>query len=227
MMGMGSFLPGILSGKWGEAQMKNALIYQTSEYDCGPTTLNNAVRYLFEREQITPEFLQNIYMYTLDAYNDDGESGKSGTSAMAMRFLSCWFNQYGEKKKFPIWSQFIEEEQVSVKQNGLITECLQQGGVAVAWVWIGDEGHYVLLIEIKDNRIGLFDPYYTDAYPENDKVKVVSEKNGTVNRWDDCEIMNSGLTQNYSFGSVEKRGAMLLYNNDTRKTPEKTIEYII
>lgn len=207
--------------------MKNPLIYQTSEYDCGPTTLINAVRYLFEREQITPEFLQNIYMYTLDAYNDDGESGKSGTSAMAMRFLSCWFNQYGEKKKFPIWSQFIEEDQVSMTQNSIITECLQQGGVAAAWVWLGGEGHYVLLIEVKDNRIGLFDPYYTDSYPENDKIRVVSEKNGTINRWVDCQIMNSDLSQDYSFGSVEKRGAMLIYNSSTRKTPEKTIEYMI
>ena len=209
--------------------MKNTLIYQTSEYDCGPATLINAVRYLFEREQITPEFLQNIYLYTLDAYNDDGESGKSGTSAMAMRFLSCWFNQYGKKKKFPIWSQFIEEDQVSVKQNSIITECLQQGGVAAVWVWVwlGGEGHYVLLVEVKENNIGLFDPYYTEAYPESDKVRVVSEKNGTINRWVDWEVMNSDLIQDYSLGSVGKRGAMLIYNSSSRKTPEKTIEYMI
>ena len=27
--------------------MKNLLIYQSTEYDCGPTTLTNAIRYLF------------------------------------------------------------------------------------------------------------------------------------------------------------------------------------
>ena len=87
--------------------MKNKLIYQTSEYDCGPTTLVNELRLLFDREQISPEMLRAIHLYTLDSYNDDGEDGKSGTSAMAIRFLSCWVNQYGEKKKFPIYSVFL------------------------------------------------------------------------------------------------------------------------
>ena len=35
--------------------MKNLLIYQSTEYDCGPTTLTNAIRYLFDREEIYPD----------------------------------------------------------------------------------------------------------------------------------------------------------------------------
>ena len=34
--------------------MKNLLNYQTSEYDCGPVSLLNGIRYLFEREEIVP-----------------------------------------------------------------------------------------------------------------------------------------------------------------------------
>jgi len=30
--------------------MKNQLIHQTSCYDCGPTSITNAMRFLFERE---------------------------------------------------------------------------------------------------------------------------------------------------------------------------------
>ncbi len=30
--------------------MKNPLNYQTTEYDCGPTTLINAISFLFEKE---------------------------------------------------------------------------------------------------------------------------------------------------------------------------------
>lgn len=30
--------------------MKNPLRYQMSEYDCGPTSMLNAISYLFERE---------------------------------------------------------------------------------------------------------------------------------------------------------------------------------
>ena len=35
--------------------MKNPLHYQLSEYDCGPTSMMNALAYLFEREEIPPE----------------------------------------------------------------------------------------------------------------------------------------------------------------------------
>ena len=31
--------------------MKNPLHYQFSEYDCGPTTMQNAISFLFEREE--------------------------------------------------------------------------------------------------------------------------------------------------------------------------------
>lgn len=34
--------------------MKNPLHYQLSEYDCGPTSMMNALAYLFEREEIPP-----------------------------------------------------------------------------------------------------------------------------------------------------------------------------
>ena len=35
--------------------MKNDLISQSSEYDCGPTCMTNAIRFLYEREESQPE----------------------------------------------------------------------------------------------------------------------------------------------------------------------------
>ena len=52
--------------------MKNPLHYQFSEYDCGPTTMQNAISFLFEREEIPPEILRNIMLYCLDCYSSDG-----------------------------------------------------------------------------------------------------------------------------------------------------------
>ena len=68
--------------------MKNPLHYQLSDYDCGPTTMLNAVSYLFEREDIPPEVIRNIMLYSLDCYSAEGVQGKSGTSRMAKMFLS-------------------------------------------------------------------------------------------------------------------------------------------
>lgn len=209
--------------------MKNNLSYQTSEFDCGPTTLCNALRYLYERDQITPELLKNISLYTLDAYNEAGESGKSGTSKMAMRFLSSWFNQYGRNKNFPIYSEFIENKQVYIGQNSRITHCIQQKGVVVARVLLGGDGHYVLITDLQDSSVGLFDPYDVS---ESHVITFTRSLNVTdqpkkMNRLVKPEIMNVESNESYSFGKYALREAMLIYNTETRQTAEKTIEYMI
>ena len=48
--------------------MKNPLHYQLSEYDCGPTSMMNAIAYLFEREEIPPEAVRNMMLYCLDCH---------------------------------------------------------------------------------------------------------------------------------------------------------------
>ena len=210
--------------------MKNKLIYQTSEYDCGPTTLINALRVLIERNQISPDILRAINMYTLDSYNDKGEDGKSGTSAMAIQFISCWFNQYGEKKKFPIFSEFLQKESVYIGQTGKINECLLQGGVVLLWIWLDREGHYVLLTGLNSDGVELFDPYYIDDCEEHfkdDRIRVVYGHEDRMNRIINVDLLNETGVESYSMGPVENREALLIYNKDTRNTPEKTIEYII
>ena len=72
--------------------MKIPLHYQVSNYDCGPTSLVNALCVLFEREDIHPELIRNIMLYCLDCYNLQGEEGRSGTSRLAMMYLSNWMN---------------------------------------------------------------------------------------------------------------------------------------
>lgn len=209
--------------------MKNILNYQTSEFDCGPTTLCNAMRYLYEREQISPELLKTISLYTLDAYNDEGETGKSGTSKMAMKFLSSWFNQYGKTKKFPIYSEFLEGDQVYIGANSRITSCLQQHGVVVARVLLLGDGHYVLLNSLEDGKVGLFDPYDIEGVVDTPipGVTLVNDQPKKINRIVNPKIMNIDSKESYSFGPASIREAMLLYNTEFRLTPEKTIEYII
>lgn len=81
----------------GEARlMKSPLRYQISDYDCGPTSMLNAVSFLFEREQIPPELIRNIMLFSLDAFSPDGAFGKSGTSCTAMMFLSNWLSGFGQ-----------------------------------------------------------------------------------------------------------------------------------
>lgn len=213
--------------------MKNVLNYQSSEYDCGPTTLTNALRYLFERCDIPPELLKAIALYTLDAYNDQGETGKSGTSAMAMQFLANWFEQYGRCKRFSISATFLRAQQVRVLQSSEIVGCIQQGGVAVVRCWLGGDGHYVLLTRVMGEEIGLFDPYaiHPQAFSAEkllaQGIRLVSDQPCIMNRIVRADILDSQSKANYSMGSYPIREAMLLFNQQTRLTVEKTIEYVI
>lgn len=211
----------------GAVTMKNYLNYQTSDYDCGPTTLTNAIRFLFEREEILPELVKAISLYTLDAYNESGEFGKSGTSRMAMMFLSNWFNQFGRSKSFPITTSFLMDEQVTLKESGRIHECLVQGGVAIICCWLGEDRHYVLLTGMEGGFVDMFDPYDEVDFSGHCDIKVIKDEPKKRNRRVKAERIESDGKDWYAFGEVQGREAMLLFNTRTRLTPERTIEYMI
>lgn len=207
--------------------MKNLLSYQTSEYDCGPTTLLNAFRYLFEREEIVPEIIKTISLYTLDSYDKNGDYGKSGTSRMAMMFLSNWFNQYGKFKNFPIHTEMLLDENVYIKQNSKIIECLQQGGAVILLVWLGGCKHYILLTDTEEDYLYLFDPYDWEEPVDGENVILIQDSPKKMNRKVKKDIINMESEDHYALGLKIGREAMLLYNTNTRNTPEKSIEYFI
>ncbi|MFV0343256.1 MAG: peptidase C39 [Anaerocolumna sp.] len=207
--------------------MKNQLSYQCSEYDCGPTTLLNAMRYLFEREEILPDIIRAISVYTLDAYDHQGEYGKSGTSRMAMEFISGWFNQFGLTKHFPIYTEMIRDDNVRIYQNSKIVECIQQQGVAIARVWLGGCEHYILITDVEENYLCIFDPYDWEKPLKKGEVIKIEGQPKKVNRKVLMDIFNEESERDYSFGKLEGREIMLLFNTKNRNTPEKTIEYFI
>lgn len=128
--------------------MDNPLRYQMTEYDCGPTSMLNAVSYLFRRDEIPPELTRNIMLYCLDCFGEDGSTGRRGTSRMAMMFLSNWLNGYGETGHLAVSSRYLSGREVNFSQNGPLRDALRRGGAAV--VRLDLEGwHYVLLTRIE------------------------------------------------------------------------------
>ncbi len=206
--------------------MKNPLHYQLSEYDCGPTSMLNAMSYLFEREKLSPELLRNIMLYCLDCYGADGSSGKSGTSCMAMMFLSNWLNGFGTAGHLPVSSLFLSGEAVNFGQNGLLRDALCRGGAAV--VRLDLEGwHYVLLTGMKGESVYMFDPYYRLEPFEDKEIKIVSDSPGEYNRIVPARYFDRETLEIYAFGPKEGREAVLLFNEETKLTQDKTVEYVI
>lgn len=206
--------------------MKNPLSYQTTEYDCGPTTMMNAIRYLFRREDIPPDVVKSIMMYTLDAYNTKGESGKNGTSSMAILFLTNWLNQFGQVKNFSIRCEYLKGEAAVINQNSSIADALRQGGAVVVRLMFGI-WHYALLTGIGDGYVELFDPYYRiKPFGEKD-IEMIPDQPLKANRRVTFQRLNDTGKGYYAMGQIDTREAVILFNTKTRKTPERTIEYFI
>ena len=119
--------------------MKIPLRYQVSEYDCGPTSLLNALNYLFQREEISPELIRNIMLYSLDCYGSGGAPGKRGTSRMAMMFLSNWLDGVGKTGILPVESRYLSGRDVRMDAHSSLVDALHRNGVAVVRLYLDGE----------------------------------------------------------------------------------------
>ena len=204
--------------------MKIPLRYQISEYDCGPTSLLNALSFLFQREEIPPELIRNIMLYSLDCYGKEGAPGKSGTSRMAMMFLSNWLEGAGHTGLLPITSRYIRGKDVSMGQNSLVVDALHRKGAAVVRLYFEGE-HYVLLTGEEREKILLFDPYYLSH--EVPGIESTEAHPFRYNRKVPFGYFNRETKEPYALGAMEEREAVLLFNERTKLTAESTIEYFI
>lgn len=209
--------------------MKNPLHYQLSEYDCGPTSLLNAISFLFEREEIPPEILRNIMLYCLDCYGPEGSAGKSGTSCTAMMFLSNWLQGLGDIGKLPVSSRYLRGLDVYVADDSLILDALHRGGVAVVRLYY-EVAHYVLFTGTVGGRILMFDPYYqTEPFtnPDEKDALIIEDHPFSWNRSVPFSYFNRESMELYALGDIPGREAVLLFNRKTVLTEEDTIEYFI
>lgn len=203
--------------------MQNPMTYQVSEYDCGPTAVLNAIRYLFRREDIPPIIIKSVYNYTLDGFNERGECGKTGTSHMAMKFLSHWFNQYATQMKFPIHTEFLSGEEVWLEPGCKLYECLQNGGVAVIRLWYGCP-HYVTAVGIEDDCMLLFDPYYRPDPFTVWGIEKIDDHPLAYNRKVALTRMQQHKRRAYALHNLDTRELLLMHNTSKddhyRNTPE-------
>jgi len=198
--------------------MKNLLNYQTSEYDCGPVSLINGIRYLFDREEVCPDAIKFIMLYSMDTYNEEGELCKHGTSPAAMNYIASWLNHFSCAKKFPIRCEYFSGEEVSICENGPIVNALRQGGVVILRLFL-EVPHYVLLTGIKGDRILLFDPYYEEQddpdFDEEyltDEIIFINDCPKKANRSVSIERMNRLSKGYYEMGEYACREALIMFN---------------
>ena len=198
--------------------MKNVLNYQTCEYDCGPVSLLNGIRYLFDREEIYPDLVKFIMLYSMDTYNEHGELCKRGTSAAAMNHIANWLNHFSETRNFPIHCDFLSGEQVTLLPGSPIWTVLEKGGAVVLRVNL-ECWHYVLLTGLSGDCALLFDPYYEEVDdPEFDEeyhteeIRFLYDTPKQANRLVSIARINRTDTGYYQMGDFKGREAVTMLN---------------
>ncbi len=196
--------------------MKNPLHYQLTEYDCGPTSMLNAVSFLFEREEIPAEIVRETMLYCMDCHGADGLCGKMGTSCTAMMFLANWYNNLGHTGQLPIACDYLRGEGVSLEEGSEVVNALSHGSVVVVRLSLEDD-HYVLLTGISDNKdcVYMFDPYYVEKHFEEKDILFVSDHPFSYNRIVPVKYLNREEGKVYALGPAAEREAIIL--TDVRK----------
>ncbi len=200
--------------------MKNLLNYQTCEYDCGPVSFLNGIRYLFDREEIYPDIVKFIMLYCMDTYNEHGELCKRGTSRVAIHYVASWLNHFAETRNFPIHCEYLSGAQVKVEPEGPICRALETGGAVLLHV-ILECPHYVLLTGLEEGRVLLFDPYYEEAADiagdegyHTDEIRFLDDCPKKANRSVAIERLNSSGDAYYQLGDEKCRVAVIMERTD-------------
>lgn len=187
--------------------MKLPLQYQISEYDCAPTTLRNALTYLYLREEIPAPLLKIIQRYTLDTYDDKGNIGGLGTSRVSMKMITNKINKYAKEKNFNI---ICHRYVGNILNKELFRNCLINKGCIVVRCWLDCE-HYVLITDIKDNLVYIFDPYYLDDdfYKDDEEIDIDLSNPFSYNRIIPLKRLFSELKDDLCLGPVDNRECLL------------------
>lgn len=198
--------------------MKNRLITQSTEYDCGPTCVVNAMRFLFERHELPPALFKEIWLLCNDTYNAHGEMGKRGTSMAVMRYLSYWLNDYGEGCRFPIHAEYQYGDDAVIAPGSRCDECLHEHGAAIIRCWTDEHLHYVLLTTpFEDGRIGLFDPYDEpdEEVSQAPGLEIVHGERD-YNLIVPMSTLNTWHKANYALGDTKDREILMLWRTDAK-----------
>ncbi|MBQ2626217.1 MAG: peptidase C39 [Eubacterium sp.] len=193
--------------------MKSPLRYQATQYDCGPTTITNAIMYLFEREEIPPDLVRHIGQCTLDSYDHEGHCGRYGTSSAAIRYFGVWLNELRYAGLLPIRSSYVNYNDVYFGPGSMVSQALREGAAIVLHVF-HDEGHYILLTGETQKGILAFDPYYRGNEVQRKGVIRVDDQPFSHNLIIPGILLNDTGRDYYSMGEIAAREALIIRRDD-------------
>lgn len=192
--------------------MKIPLRFQITEFDCGTVTLQNAISYLYERENIPAEIIRAISLYTLDCYDDKGNLGQGGTSKEAISMMTNWITNYTNSHDFKLQAEHFLAENVTID---LIRKKLTEKSCIVLRTY-QDVEHYVLITNIDRDNVYLFDPYYLEEkyYGLDNSVEIIFDRPFEYNRKVSIERFDTETHKDFALGPMENRECLIFTKVD-------------
>jgi len=196
--------------------MKVPFRQQATGYDCVPTSLINALCYLFRRGQLPPYVVRRVYRDSLD------HQAARGTTSRAIMDMGHWLNCYHEKHfdKFAVESSYIYGNQVHLRPTSEIIKCLDRRGAVLVCVHSSRyERHCLLGLQYEKDWLYFYEPHpRTKRFITCDAVQFIEPAfihapNLRIRSdWLEKEIEQAGHPHDskYVFGNIGNRECLLL-----------------
>ena len=192
-----------------EVTVFTPLRYQATQADCYPTSVLNALIWLFERHELPGAILQHIYAYCLDGI----ERGLAGsyTSEHASLALVDWLEEF-KTRSFAVATKIIKGRDLHLRPSSEVLRWLRRGGVAVLDVCdTTATTHSILALAEGADHLGFWDPYIRGARYDYGRAALRLETDGhspnlrLIKSW-----LDSPRTRRYSFGPLANRVSVLI-----------------
>ena len=130
------------------------LNYQTTECDCGLTTINNALLSLLGRSNFNLHLKNKIDLICVD------EPNFHGTSRISMEHIGSIIEKYTNIKAKYIKDMSLDELELELKYTDFSnTRVILRTKYGI----IEDDEHYILIVRVDELGIHIFDPYYVEG----------------------------------------------------------------
>lgn len=190
--------------------MKIPLRFQITEFDCGTVALQNAISYLYDRENVPAELIRAISIYTVNCYDERGNISDSGNSRAIMDMMTNWVDEFINKYSFGLTCNRRLTAMVDYDE---IKKCVEERGCVLVRTYRNNTPHFVIVTKVDDQFVYMWDSYYIgETYYDNErKITIVFNKPFHYNRQVDKSRFLSTNTKDFALGPMENR-EVLLFN---------------
>jgi predicted double-glycine peptidase len=188
--------------------MKIPLRFQITEFDCGTVALQNAISYLFDRENVPAELIRAISIYTVNCYDEKGNICEGGTSRQTMNMMTKWIHEFANKYNFGINCTRLVDYKVSIRE---IRKCINLNGCVLLRTYQNGQEHFVVITDIDDDFVYMWDSYYLGEtyYDREKRISIIFNKPFNYNRKVSMSRFLDEEEKDFALGPFEKRECLL------------------